>query len=157
MTPMSSRSPQSLKSVDAAGLADRLRPVMLKLSRHLRREALKVGVSALDAQLLLTIRKRPGAGVSELAELEQISRPAMSTHVKRLEAAGLVRREEDAPDGDRRRVRLVLSPAGNQALIAIRRSRNDWLEARLARLDAPELQALGAAIDPLARLVEKIG
>jgi DNA-binding MarR family transcriptional regulator len=154
---MSSQSPQSLKPVDAAELADRLRPVMLKLSRHLRREALKVGVSALDAQLLLTIRKRPGSGVSELAELEQMSRPAMSNHVKRLEAAGLVRREEDAPDGDRRRVRLVLSPAGNQALIAIRRSRNDWIEARLARLDARELQALGAAIDPLARLVEKIG
>lgn len=152
---MSSRPPQPLKPVDAARLADRLRPVMLKLSRHLRREALKVGVSALDAQLLLTIRKRPGMGVSELAELEQMSRPAMSNHVKRLEAAGWVKREEDAPDCDRRRVRLVLSPAGNQALIAIRRSRNDWLEARLARLDAHEVQALGAAFDPLARLVEQ--
>ena len=150
---MSNPPPQPLKPAE---LADRLRPVMLKLSRHLRREALKVGVSALDAQILLTIGKRPGAGISELAELEQMSRPAMSDHVKRLEASGWVRREEEAPDGDRRRVRLLLSPAGVQTLNAIRRSRNDWIEARLARLDANELRALGAAIDPLARLVEKI-
>jgi DNA-binding MarR family transcriptional regulator len=140
--------------VDVAELADRLRPVMLKLSRHLRREAQKVGVSALDAQLLGIIKKWPGAGVSELADLEQMSRPAMSVHIKRLEAAGWLMREADQPDGDKRRVRLALTPKGAQALNAIRRSRNDWLAARLAMLTSAERDALDVAVEPLARLVE---
>ena len=55
-----------LFTADGAQLADQLRPVMLKLSRHLRREALKVGVSALDAQLLGIIKMKPGTGVLRL-------------------------------------------------------------------------------------------
>ena len=141
-------------AADVTGLSDHLRPVMLKLSRHLRREAQKVGISALDAQLLGIIRKHPGLGVSELAALEQMSRPAMSVHVKRLEAAGWLTRAADEPDADRRRVRLALSGEGMRALDAVRRTRNDWLEARLARLTEEERTALGAALPPLLRLVE---
>ena len=144
-------------SFDVAGLADGLRPVMLKLSRHLRREAQKVGLSDLDAQLLGIVKRRPGLGVSELAEIEQISRPAMSAHVKRLQQAGwLVRRAED-PGGDRRRARLLLSGEGERALEAIRRSRNDWLEARLSQLEDDELAALDAALGSLTRLAEMRG
>jgi DNA-binding MarR family transcriptional regulator len=137
-----------------ADLANHLRPVILKLSRHLRREAQKVGVSALDAQLLGVVKLSPGVGVSDLAELEQMSRPAMSAHVKRLEAAGWLVRRIEAPDDDKRRARLVLTPKGAQALSAIRRSRNDWLAARLAGLTAAEQAALETAIGPLSRLVE---
>ncbi len=139
---------------DLAALADRLRPVMLKLSRRLRQEAHKVGVSALDAQLLAVLKKTPGAGVSELADIEQMSRPAMSVHIKRLEAAGWIRREAEEPEADRRRVRLALTPKGHSALNAIRRSRNDWLAARLSQLDGEALQAIDAALDPLLRLTE---
>ncbi len=140
--------------VDLAALADQLRPAVLKLSRHLRREAQKVGVSALDAQLLGMIKLSPGAGVSDLADLEQMSRPSMSAHLKRLEAAGWLTRQANAPGGDKRRVGLVLTPKGAQALLAIKRSRNDWLAARLAALSASELCALAAGLAPLGRLVE---
>jgi DNA-binding MarR family transcriptional regulator len=139
---------------DPGGLADHLRPVILKLSRHLRREAQKVGVSALDAQLLGVIKLWPGVGVSELAELEQMSRPAMSAHIKRLEASGWLSRQSEEPQGDRRRVRLALTGKGAQALAAIRRSRNDWLAARLSKLDDEERSALDAALGPLRRLLE---
>ena len=137
-----------------ADLADSLRPVILKLSRHLRREAQKVGVSALDAQLLGVVKLSPGIGVSELADLEQMSRPAMSAHVKRLEAAGWLLRRCDAPDGDKRRVALALSPSGQQALNAIRRSRNDWLAARLTALTPDERAVVAAGLAPLRRLLE---
>ena len=154
---------------ETAGLADHLRPVMLKLSRHLRREAQNAGVTAIEAQLLGIVLKRPGSWISELAELEQMSRPAMSVHVKRLEAAGwLTRRLGEGvvgvgeggeaaagePESDRRRVRLTLTPAGHDALNAIRRSRNDWLEARLVRLTPPERAALTSALAPLTLLAE---
>jgi DNA-binding MarR family transcriptional regulator len=140
--------------IDLNDLAEHLRPVMLKFSRHLRREAQNIGVSALDSQILGVIRKHPGLGISELAEIEQTSRPAMSVHVKRLEATGWLTRESDGEEGDGRRVRLIVTAEGKKTLDAVRRQRNDWLQARLARLDAADLAALHAAVDPLLRLVE---
>lgn len=132
-------------------LADALRPALLRASRQLRREAQKAGVSALDAQLLGILKKHPGLGVSELADREQMARPSMSGHIKRLEAAGwIVRAEADAED--RRRVGLTLTPAGVRALEAIRRRRNDWLAERLARLTPEARQILEGAIAPLTQL-----
>lgn len=138
---------------DILPLADALRPVLLRASRALRRESHRAGVSQLDAQLLGAVKKNAGIGVSELADREQMSRASMSGHVKRLEAAGwIARREADADD--RRRVGLALTAKGARALDAIRRRRNDWLAAGLARLSAAERAALAAAAEPLARLAE---
>jgi DNA-binding MarR family transcriptional regulator len=136
---------------DVHALAEALRPALLRLSRHLRREAQKAGVSALDAQLLTVIKKKPGIGGGELADVEQMTRPSMSGHLKRLEAAGWIARDPACAE-DRRRVGVRLTPSGEAALAAIRRQRNDWLAARLADL-APEARAaLTAAAGPLARL-----
>jgi len=139
---------------DILPLADALRPALLKASRSLRREALRAGVSALDAQLLGAVKKRPGVGLSELADREQMTRASMSGHIKRLEQAGWIARA--AADGDdRRRVGLTLTAKGAKALDAIRRRRNDWLAARLSRLTAAERAALASAAEPLARLAEE--
>jgi DNA-binding MarR family transcriptional regulator len=136
---------------DAFALAEALRPAILRASRHLRREAQKAGVSALDAQLLGVVRKRPGISGAELADLEQMTRPSMSSHVKRLEAAGWIARDAPAA-ADRRRVGVRLTKSGGAALAAIQRRRNDWLAARLAALTAAERAALAAAAAPLLRL-----
>jgi DNA-binding MarR family transcriptional regulator len=138
-------------SLSPEALADALRPVVLRLSRHIRREAQRLGASALDAQLLAYLKRNPGVGVSELAEREQISKAAMSAHVKRLEEAGWVAREEDDPD-DRRRVGLFVTKAGRKALDDIRKLRNDWLAARLSELSASERAWLAAALGPLNQL-----
>jgi DNA-binding MarR family transcriptional regulator len=133
-------------------LAEVLRPALLRVSRKLRREAQMAGVSALDAQLLAVIQKWPGIGAAELADREQMTRPSMSGHVKRLCAAGWVRREAAAEDG--RRVGLSLTPEGVRALDAIRVRRNDWLARRLAAI-GPEARAiLAAAAEPLERLAQ---
>ena len=132
-------------------LADALRPAILRVSRRLRQEAQKAGLSAQDALLLGHIRKNPGVGVSALAESERTSKPTMSAHIKRLEAAGLVARADDAADG--RRSGLTVTPAGTRKLEIIRRERNDWLAARLARLSPAERAAVEAACAPLLRLV----
>ncbi|HEY3888439.1 MAG TPA: MarR family transcriptional regulator [Caulobacteraceae bacterium] len=138
-------------AADVSALADALRPALLRISRQLRREAQPLGLSPLDATLLTAVSKREGVGVSELAELEQTSRPTMSAHVKRLEAAGWLKRLPP-PSDDKRRFGLVISAAGRKALDAVRRRRNDWLEARLASLDPAAREALRRALDPLARI-----
>lgn len=137
---------------DPEHLAEALRPALLRVARRLRQAAAKAGLSALDVLLLVEIKRQPGVGVSDLADGEQMSRPAMSGHVKRLEAAGWISRISDESDG--RRSGLSITPAGLAALAETRRQRNDWLAARLATLDEPQRQALAAAAAPLIALVE---
>ena len=139
------------ETVDVSGLAETLRGPILRLSRRMRQAGQKAGLSAQEALILGYLKKNPGAGVSELADFEQISRPTMSSHVKRLEAAGWLTRADDARDG--RRQGLSVTPAGARKHEAIQRQRNDWLAARLARLTAAERDSLTAAAGPLLKLV----
>ncbi|MFI4976392.1 MAG: MarR family winged helix-turn-helix transcriptional regulator [Caulobacterales bacterium] len=132
-------------------LAEALRPALLRVSRALRREAQRVGASALDAQLLAAVKKLPGIGVSGLADREQMTRPSMSGHIKRLEGAGWIERRGDTPE-DRRRAGLYLTVKGGKALDAIRRRRNDWLAARLTALSPEDRATLAAAARPLTQL-----
>jgi DNA-binding MarR family transcriptional regulator len=136
---------------DLMALAEALRPGLLRVSRLLRREAQKAGVSALDAQLLGFIAKHPGATGGEMAEAEQMSAPSMSAHLKRLQEAGWIERDPPSSD-DRRRVGLRVTTTGEAALLAIRRQRNAWLAGRLGALSARERRALLAAAPPLQRL-----
>ena len=134
-------------------LAEALRPSLLRVSRHLRREAHKAGLSALDAQLLGLIKKQPGIAASALADLEQMSRPSMSGHVKRLEAAGWIARDAVSLP-DRRRVGLRLTEKGLEALDAIRQRRNDWLAERLQSLSVEARASLAAASTALRQLAQ---
>lgn len=143
---------QAPAETDTPALAEALRPAILHVSRRLRLEAQKAGLSAQDALLLGYIRKHPGVGVSALAEAERISKPTMSAHIKRLEAEGLVARSSDAEDG--RRSGLAITAAGERKLETIRRERNDWLAARLARLSPADRETLAAAAAALQRLVD---
>jgi DNA-binding MarR family transcriptional regulator len=136
--------------VDVSALAEALRGPLLRVSRRLRQEGQKAGLSAQEALILGYLKKNPGAGVSELAEFEQISRPTMSSHVKRLEAAGWLARADDVQDG--RRQGLTVTAAGARKHEAIQRQRNDWLAARLMRLSPAEREALMAAAAPLLKL-----
>jgi DNA-binding MarR family transcriptional regulator len=138
---------------DPLGVANRLRPVLLKLHRELRREVHSLGVTSGQVALLNSIRKRPGIGVRELAAQERMSPAGMSGHVARLELAGFVTRTPDAVD--RRRQDLTLTADGERVLRSVRSRRTAWLASRLERLSAQELEALDAAVEPLARLLEE--
>ena len=142
--------PAAVADSEIFALAEALRGPVLRASRKLRQEGQKAGLSAQDSLILGYLKKHPGAGVSELADFEQISRPTMSSHVKRLEAAGWVVRTDDALDG--RRQGLTLTAAGARKHEAIQRHRSDWLAARLVRLTPQERESLGAAAAPLLKL-----
>ena len=142
-----------LAKIDTTMLANRLRPVLLKLNRELRREVHSLGVTGGQVALLVQIKYAPGIGVRELAARERMSVPGMSKFVARLEEAGLIERREVG--GDRRRVGLHVTPAGHRVLRSVKSKRTAWLSARLATLDDEQLAALDAAVEPLSRLLEE--
>src|SRR4051812_33626332 len=137
--------------IDTLAVADRLRPVLLRVGRELRREAREVGVSPEQVSLLVAIKYAPGIGVRELAARERVSPPALSNHIDRLERDGLVMRSASA--SDRRRVGLTLTEEGQRVLRKVRSRRTAWLVQRLGQLSADELAAIEAAVEPLSRLV----
>src|SRR3954453_3414157 len=139
-------------AADPTVLANRLRPVLLQLNRQLRREIHSLGVTGGQVSLLVQIKYRPGIGIRELAALERISVPGLYQFSPRLEEAGLVQRAAVA--GDQRRVGLTLTPAGHKVLRSVKSKRTAWLAARLRRLDPEQLEAIDAAIEPLAHLLE---
>jgi len=145
--------PALATTTDPVTVANRLRPVLLKLNRHLRREIHSLGVTGGQASLLFTIQRQPGIGVRELAALEGMSAPGMSKYVGRLEAAGLILREPS--DEDRRRIGLRVSPEGERVLRSVKSRRTAWLAARLKELSEAELETVDAAIESLQELIDE--
>jgi DNA-binding MarR family transcriptional regulator len=140
------------ETLDTTAVANRLRPVLLKLNRELRREIHSLGVTGVQVSLLVQIKDAPGIGVRELASRERMSVPGMSKFVTRLEEAGLIGRAPVA--GDRRRVGLLVTPAGHRVLRSVKSKRTAWLADRLRHLEPEELEAIDAAIEPLTNLLD---
>lgn len=132
-------------------VAAELRPVVLRLARGLRKETEQLGITARQATLLWLIKRRPGLSLAELAAEEDISPPALSGHVDRLEAAGLVERVRSSDD--RRRVGLRLTDAGSQLLRRVRARRTTWLAGRMRSLSPEQLDAIGSALPALESLL----
>ena len=141
------------EATDTTTLAERLRPVLLRLARELRRETEALGVTSRQVTLLWLVREHPGSTLGELAALERISAPSLSGHVDRLERAGLLERVRSTED--RRRVGLQLTPAGSRILRRVRARRTTWLGERLGALDADQLEAVDRAVAPLAALLDE--
>jgi DNA-binding MarR family transcriptional regulator len=140
--------------LDPVAVANGLRPVLLHLNRHLRRELHALGVGSSQVALLAAIQGTPGIGVGELAAREGTSAPSVSNHIDRLEASGFVTRSR-VPGGDRRRVGLAITGEGARVLRAVRSRRTAWLAARLRELPEDQLRAVDAAIVGLRALVER--
>ena len=143
----------SVSIVDSVELGNRLRPVLLVLNRHLRREAHAEGITGGQAALLAQIRNHPQLGVRDLAAREGISAPSMTRYLDRLERAGLIVRTRSAQDA--RRIRPALTPKGVRVLRSVRRRRTAWLAERLDGLAPAEQRAVADAIEPLTRLLEE--
>ena len=142
-------SPERTSPTPAA-LADQLRPVLLRLSRELRREAQSLGVTGGQVALLIQIKGNPGITASELAERERMSAAGMSGHIARLETAKLITR---ARAEDRRRIGLTITPAGDKILASVRKRRTVWLAGHLTELTNAERAAIARALPALQKLL----
>lgn len=143
----------SVMTVEPLAVANRLRPALLRLARELRRESHALGVTGGQVSLLFQIQQNRGIGVRDLAALERISAASMSSHVDRLERAGLIQRTPDPSDG--RRQGLSLSSEGERVLRSVKSRRTAWLAARLQQLSPEELAAVDAAVEPMLALLEE--
>ena len=146
--PRSSRS--DLRSV--SGLADGLRPAIMRLSRRLRQvrvDGLDLTPSQLSA--MATLARADDQPIGTLAAAESVAAPSMTRVVNALEERGLVVR---APDpADRRQSLVSLTTSGRDLLLLLRRRRSEWLAQRIAELDADDKEVLRRAVGILERIL----
>jgi len=140
-------------AVDVTELADRVLEVVPRTMRLIRGEMRARGrgeLSVAQLRVLLRVRRRPGIGLSAVADHVGISMPAASALVDRLVRAGLVERSAD-PD-ERRRIQLRLTPAGTERVALAQLAVRTWLTGELAELGAADLRALASALGVLEHL-----
>ena len=89
-----------------------------------------------------------GPGVSEVSATLRVSVPFVVARTKALVAAGLLHKQPNP--ADRRRVRLVLTPACRKALIRLAATQRRVNDALFARLDACDFRALQKSLRKLA-------
>jgi DNA-binding MarR family transcriptional regulator len=129
-------------------------PVWNKVRGNVRCNATENFEITLDQfHILRHIRKGRGS-VSELADLQQISRPAISQAVDILVEKGLISRRTNADD--RRYIRLELTPSGNDLLNAIFGQNRNWMMEKMAGLSPDEIISIVHGLEILKQtFIEK--
>jgi DNA-binding MarR family transcriptional regulator len=110
----------------------------------------KAGLSPERLSLLSVLVYARPRTFSQLADAEQVSRPAISRSVKALVRDRLVRRERDT--SDRRSVTVHATARGRRLMEAARRRRLERIAADFEDLDRDQLAALRRATDILHSL-----
>jgi len=105
------------------------------------------GIRVEQFHILRHIR-RGLTSVSELAEVKQISRSAISQAVDLLVERGLISRRQNAQD--RRNIPLELTEDGNILLDTIWEKNRAWMGEKMADLTPAELATLSNAMEILA-------
>ena len=141
--------PRTESGTDAA-LAPRLRLAITRLARRLRQQADLPGVSPTQISALSTIERDGPLTLGELAGLERVQPPTITSAVARMEEQGLVLRRVD--ECDRRIHRVEITTAGRKLLDKSRSRKNAYLERRLHALSDDER----ATIERAAVLLEAI-
>jgi DNA-binding MarR family transcriptional regulator len=106
----------------------------------------ELGLETKELFVLAEIDERPHP--AEIATNLCMPKPSVTLYLKRLEAAGFVRREIDA--ADLRRHRLIVTPVGRKALTRGLALLSDAFGARLGRLGAAEQIALKGLLEKLS-------
>jgi DNA-binding MarR family transcriptional regulator len=85
---------------------------------------------------------------AELAGVLSMPKPTVTMYVKRLEAAGFLRREIDG--ADLRRHRLILTPEGRKTMARGLALLSNAFGARLARLNSTQQSELATLLEKLS-------
>lgn len=138
---------------DAAALATELRGLVGKLKRRLRDQSGAGDLTTSQIAVLLRLEKDGPMTVSALARAEGMRPQSMGAVVGPLEASGQLVGAPDPADG--RQTLYALSDTCRARILEGRAARQDWLTRALeARLSAPEIAQLAAAIELLKRIAE---
>ncbi|MGD0879546.1 MAG: MarR family transcriptional regulator [Anaerolineales bacterium] len=122
-------------------------PVWNRVKGNVRAIALEhYDISVEQFHILRHIRKG-FTSVSELAEVKQISRSAISQAVDILVERGLICRRQNALD--RRNIPLELTESGNSLLDTIWEKNRGWMKNRMASLTERDLKTITCAMEIL--------
>ncbi|NUP08951.1 MAG: MarR family transcriptional regulator [Polyangiaceae bacterium] len=105
----------------------------------------ELGLETKELFVLAEVDEHPHP--AELADVLCMPKPTVTFNVKRLEAAGFLRREIDAKD--LRRHRLVVTPAGRKVMTEGLAMLSRAFGQRLARLSAAKQAELKAILEEL--------
>jgi DNA-binding MarR family transcriptional regulator len=142
------RSPDTSETAELAG---RLRLAVTRLARLMRQQT-DTGLSPTLLAALATVEAAGPLTLGELACREQVAPPTITKAVTALEEQGFLSRTVDP--GDRRVVRVEITPAGRALLERARTRKNAWLDRRLGALRPEDRRRLFDAIEALERLTE---
>ena len=119
---------------------DTIPPVWGRVRGNVRSNAIQdFNLTLIQFHILRHIRKGSNT-VGELAERQQVSRPAISRAVDMLVEKGLVYRRENT--NDRRFVQLDLTESGNNLLDAVFGKNRLWMADKMAALNPDELDII---------------
>jgi|SRR5450755_890227 DNA-binding MarR family transcriptional regulator len=107
-------------------------------------------ISLTAASTLATLDRSGPCRLTDLAEIEGVAQPSMTTLVTGLERAGLAERRPSPDDG--RVVLVALTPAGADYLRARRRARAAKLADLIGQLPAAQAAALADAVPAMVSL-----
>jgi len=134
------KTPDPSLQLTVDSMLETLPPVWDRISYNLRTAAMgQFGISLAQFHVLRHIR-HGCRSVGELAEKKQISPSAVSQAVEALVVKGLVTRVQES--GDRRCVRLELTPRASDALDANFRENHIWMEGKMALLTPADLESI---------------
>jgi DNA-binding MarR family transcriptional regulator len=109
-------------------------------------EIAELGLESKELFVLAEIDEHPHP--AEVAEALCMPKPSVSLNLKRLEAAGFIRREIDATD--LRRHRLIVTPTGRKVMTRGLALLSEAYGERLSRLSSPEQAELKVLLEKLS-------
>lgn len=140
---MFERSGKSTHTVDAAKIWSLNYRVLLSVISCAEADICALGLESKELFVLAEIDEHPYP--AELAATLSMPKPTVTVYLKRLEAAGFVRREIDP--SDLRRHRLLLTPNGRRAAARGMGLLSGEFDKRLGRLTAAQRKELKTLLE----------
>lgn len=136
--------------IDRTQLAARLRLAITRLNRRLRQQA-GTGLGASAQSALASLVRAGPLSLGDLAAVEGVKPPTMTSTIAALETQGLVVRLADP--SDRRVTRVAATQKGRASLQRSASRKTAYLAERLRDLDEEQLRALDGAAALLEHLI----
>jgi DNA-binding MarR family transcriptional regulator len=138
---------------DLSREASDLRIATFRLARRMRTQRAVDSMSDGQFAVLAGLSVHGPHTLTELADRERVSAPAMNRTVNCLQDAGYVSRSADENDG--RKVVIDLTDGGRAVVEETARRRDAWVEEALAEIDPGERAILAKAAEIMQRMVAR--
>lgn len=129
-------------------------PLIKKRLLHMNAVQQEHGTPLSHVQVLAMLQDVGTMSVSEISRRLGIAKPNITPLVDRLFECGYIDRQHD--ESDRRVVNIVLLPAGEEKLTAIRRTISVQIQKQVEHLPASEFRELNNSLNSIVRILSKL-